>query len=798
MSSLRDVAAPIPAGDLQLYDYYRPALEADNYYITVEQTLTVPDEAGLLKKHSFKTTQEFIVAAPQFTLSPTEIINQYPPANSTGRYGEVLPHLVLKDPMLAWERTPRPHTATDSDAHTPWLALLVFEENELLPGDNPGTKTTTVSITDFLELHTSQRLAAHAPDLVVGDDTDRAALCQYIRLPKAVFQAVVPHLDELLYLSHVRKVDTGDRPLLGLNEHGLFSVTMANRFAHAPADAAAPPTRNIVHLVSLESLAAYLSPAADWKSYSEVALLSLASWTFLAQAEPALNFRELAHALAEPAPTATGSPATDLLRLPAARVADPDIRNRLALGYLPLAYHTRSGENTFAWYRGPLAARLPAAGPLGQFASPDAALVYDANSDVFDASLAAAWELGRAAALADPAFGPRLLDFRRQTYRIADALLHRLKSSHFDTDQLAIDELDITATVEDAFLDLLTARQVQAIGTVRPAGASAPALAPETPAATAATLIAEMQGLLRQPALLTQFRELLRTDLAPLGEWLARLLLLYPVPFDNLVPDERLLPAESLRFFYRDENWLSAAIDGALSLGADSTKHLHFSVLIKDLLLAAGQQQQAAVRARLRGQEPAAAAEVPAPSGVVSGFLLRSALVSGWPNLAVFAQDERASPLPILRIDHLAPGILLCLFDGVPHQLTLREPSESLRFGLDEQYAVLRHVAPTAALGPQVDPAEPLAIGGQFMVRPVAPATGESQPQQHRVDGKCLREPASGRVLNLAPAEATGLVETLRLSLPYVPALPKLSFNSSGFAMQLLNAAEAVTFLWPH
>jgi len=56
-------------------------------------------------------------------------------------------------------------------------------------------------------------------------------------------------------------------------------------------------------------------------------------------------------------------------------------------------------------------------------------------------------------------------------------------------------------------------------------------------------------------------------DAAQIEDWLARLLLLYGVPFNYLVPDLHMLPAESLRFFKVDFNWVEALVDGAYSLG---------------------------------------------------------------------------------------------------------------------------------------------------------------------------------------------------------------------------------------
>ena len=49
-------------------------------------------------------------------------------------------------------------------------------------------------------------------------------------------------------------------------------------------------------------------------------------------------------------------------------------------------------------------------------------------------------------------------------------------------------------------------------------------------------------------------------------EWIARLVLLYPVPFHYLVPHQSLLPSESMRFFHLDDNWVDALVDGAFSI----------------------------------------------------------------------------------------------------------------------------------------------------------------------------------------------------------------------------------------
>src|SRR6476660_6712247 len=49
--------------------------------------------------------------------------------------------------------------------------------------------------------------------------------------------------------------------------------------------------------------------------------------------------------------------------------------------------------------------------------------------------------------------------------------------------------------------------------------------------------------------------------------FLAHLRLLIGVPFEYLVPDPRLLPDESIRFFYLDRSWADRLVDGAITVG---------------------------------------------------------------------------------------------------------------------------------------------------------------------------------------------------------------------------------------
>jgi hypothetical protein len=183
--------------------------------------------------------------------------------------------------------------------------------------------------------------------------------------------------------------------------------------------------------------------------------------------------------------------------------------------------------------------------------------------------------------------------------------------------------------------------------------------------------------------------------------WLARLRLLEAVPFGQLVADPALLPAESMRFFHLDRGWTDALVEGALSVGTVTTADRSALESLYGVVRAEVDEAERLIR--LPGWEPGAA--VPSgPAGPVSGFLLRSRLVSGWPAMHVrgYARDNLAlvdpiaddavgeeddatlGKLALLRLERLAPAVLLALFDGVPHVVHLEEPRAGVQFGVDE------------------------------------------------------------------------------------------------------------------
>ncbi len=156
---------------------------------------------------------------------------------------------------------------------------------------------------------------------------------------------------------------------------------------------------------------------------------------------------------------------------------------------------------------------------------------------------------------------------------------------------------------------------------------------------------------------------------------LADLALLHGVPFEYLVPDPALLPPESLRFFRIDPQWVAALHAGVLAVGERSTAD---ALARRASGVPKVASRTAAVRDRRRGRACDAANE----ETEVTGFLLRSQLVTDYPGLQVRGAAGPAAA-PLLRLDRPAAGVLIALFAGILTSVTLEEPHHGIRLGVD-------------------------------------------------------------------------------------------------------------------
>lgn len=169
--------------------------------------------------------------------------------------------------------------------------------------------------------------------------------------------------------------------------------------------------------------------------------------------------------------------------------------------------------------------------------------------------------------------------------------------------------------------------------------------------------------------------------------WLARLRLLHGVPFAYLAAHDEMVPNESIRFFHIDRNWLDAAVDGALSVAAVTARDRELlAALLADLR---AEVDGAERRIREIEDNAARAKNEPLPTDeaiALTGFVLRSSAVSGWPGMEVRASERSGSQvqrLRFLRLERLAPGVLLAIIDGVPDRIELTEPRSGIQFGVD-------------------------------------------------------------------------------------------------------------------
>ncbi len=176
--------------------------------------------------------------------------------------------------------------------------------------------------------------------------------------------------------------------------------------------------------------------------------------------------------------------------------------------------------------------------------------------------------------------------------------------------------------------------------------------------------------------------------------FVSELRLLKDVPFSYLIPDEKLLPPESIRFFYLDENWLDAFTDGAMSIGRVAAADALIDGRSFNFVASAATQRLS--RSRFLNMHPnhrRRKEALPVSGKARTGFILRSGLVGKWRGLEAFGYHEETL-LEILRMDTLADDILLCIFDGELTKFVISEPKTGLRFGVadNEDNLILKSI----------------------------------------------------------------------------------------------------------
>ena len=237
-----------PAGSVVFHAMCKPALGADDYELRVDQILTGGEGRNATDRLDSGDDAlpgvrryPFTVDGPRFTLDSGLIHAVFPPTNGVGTYVSRLPMIVLRRRTLPWERV------LPGTAETPWLAVLLFEEQEV-------TTLSPCTVGDVLE--PTGVVNCRGPRISGVDATTKAQPCIGLEIALDLFHDIAPMAAEVPLLCHVRQVNTQDKELLGLDEDGWFSVVVGNRIPE-------PGKRYVACLVSLEGLQDDLPTAAQ-------------------------------------------------------------------------------------------------------------------------------------------------------------------------------------------------------------------------------------------------------------------------------------------------------------------------------------------------------------------------------------------------------------------------------------------------------------------------------------------------------------------------------------------------------
>jgi hypothetical protein len=414
-----------------LFDDILPPLEDNVYRVTVETDVTIDGAAAPVDPNSNPLSKQsfFAIQGPRFQLSQTEVVGVFPPRNGHGSFSENVPHVVLSRRTLPWERlldpakkfrapVAQPGDAPPPVAPPPWLALLLFEDGD-----------------DFKIVQGMALEQIVGPQIYQDLGSPPNVTCDALVTDQLTLESILPTVEELTLLTHVRQVNVNDRELNIGSTDGFFAVVMSNRLP-------SPNSNCTACLVSLEArsdIYTNLSPASRATAlqplarpqevltfpspvnfpspvliggvgrigyinpvvyaFQSVQLVLLHSWKFAATGVG--SFRDLMQGL-NVAMFGT--------------VANPGHPPLTDSGHLPMDLQNRAGESEKVFYRGPLAPFQLTRDTLGPYHSADQCVRATPETGAKDISYAAAFEVGRLIAASDKSLASALAQWRREAY----------------------------------------------------------------------------------------------------------------------------------------------------------------------------------------------------------------------------------------------------------------------------------------------------------------------------------------------------------------------------------------------
>ncbi|MEU2433849.1 hypothetical protein ABZ611_30900 [Streptomyces sp. NPDC007861] len=692
---------------VNLYSRWDPGVGVGDYTIHVEQTVTTTPQWSF--KPSFD--RKFKVGAPYYNLAEDTVLGCFPPPGASGDFGLLLPYVSFRDAQLPWERK---LGEADAMRTAPWLALLVLADGELTPED-----VHTGPAGDLLKDSPTGVIMPVPPSEEMAQDT----ACTVADLSVELFTGLMPpEAQDLALLAHVR--EAVDEPLpdtTGVRLRSACSQVVSSRFPRVPQTSADGTCHYTAHVVSLAGHQASLTDLSRLDTSKKIRLISLYSWSFSSVASDERGYAEAFDAMTKDATSSGGH-----VRI-STRSNEPAVEQRLKSGYVPVPYSVLTGEQTTAWYRGPLAPAPfrqppPARAP---YTSADEALIYLPMHGMFDISLATAWTLGSQLVQTRRDLAENMLMWKATAARFTAALA---LATHPDTEGRTLNVLpdsdngrdldaelcgrlgdptrlrsDFHAAMLDGLGERLTAAMQAPLPTVgeREEGEGeheeGEAVRPSTPS----TVLPQAPVSMHEHALALLSdegtRQVLRTALAtefaskPAAAPLPPHPQAYPVseeeslgPEDEirvwepakmlaLVPSwyllplaDAVLPEDSIRLFHIDLHWLSAFADGMLSVGTHTELDAAHNPDLKKVLF------------KTYDTNPP----------IACGLVMRSRILRHWPQGPFTTQENELiftiEGAKLVSRQELGPDAALLLFDEVPTSITLREPAHVLQFGITQ------------------------------------------------------------------------------------------------------------------
>jgi hypothetical protein len=162
-----------------------------------------------------------------------------------------------------------------------------------------------------------------------------------------------------------------------------------------------------------------------------------------------------------------------------------------------------------------------------------------------------------------------------------------------------------------------------------------------------------------EPALGAAFASWLASEIWNLGA----------IPWRYLVPDDAMLPPESLRLFNVDRNWMACLTDGVLSIGRTSKREME-------------QERELELGRRAFGDT------MPQRHGL----LLRSRLLADYPGLVIEASADADGLVPctMVRRALLAPDVMLILHEQPVKRVVLHLPPQVMHFEVPDRCRIVQ------------------------------------------------------------------------------------------------------------